>query len=356
MSLRGSILWPFSLPYGGVTHLRARAYRKGLLKQRRLDGVVISVGNLTVGGTGKTPMVLWLAEKLAGGGKRVGILTRGYRGEPSPDGDATKSTSDEVRLLRTRLGEQVSFGVGADRFAQGRELARHGVEWFILDDGFQHLRLARDADIVLLDATDPFGGGHLLPAGRLRESRTALSRADLIVITRSSHSPAIEGAVRRDTTAPIFYARPELDSVLTFPLSEKGDLCEHPVDFEPATRKLFAFCGIGNPVAFFNDLRQWGFQIAGQSAFPDHHRYTSDEVDALAAAATASGAEGVVCTEKDVYNLNGLSWRLPNPIFCRIRMCVDREEEFWRALLTAIQRHRGAGLKRLGDLPPSASV
>lgn len=353
MSLRGSILWPFSLPYGGVTHLRARAYRKGLLKQHHLDGNVISVGNLTVGGTGKTPMVLWLAEKLAEEGKRVGILTRGYRGQNSPDGDASKSTSDEVRLLRTRLGHLVPIGIGADRYAKGRELASQGVEWFILDDGFQHLRLARDADIVLLDAMDPFGGGHLLPAGRLRESRTALSRADLIVITRSSHSPAIEAAVRRDSTAPIFYARPALDSVLTFPLSEEGDLCEHPVDYDPVTRKLFAFCGIGNPAAFFNDLREWGFQITGQRVFPDHHRYTRAEVEALAEAATASGAEGVVCTEKDVYNLGGDSWRLPNPIFCRIRVCVDREEEFWRALLSLIRAHHGS---RPGDLPPSASV
>lgn len=353
MSLRGSILWPFSLPYGGVTHLRARAYRKGLLKQHRLGGTVISVGNLTVGGTGKTPMVLWLAEKLAGEGKRVGILTRGYGGESSPDGDAAKSTSDEVRLLRTRLGDQVSFGVGADRFITGSELGRQGVEWFILDDGFQHLQLARDADVVLLDAMDPFGGGHLLPAGRLRESRTALSRADLIVITRSSHSPAIEAAVRRDSTAPIFYAGTELDSVLTFPLSEEGDLCEHPVDFDPATRKMFAFCGIGNPAAFFNDLREWGFQIVGQRAFPDHHRYSRAEVVALAAAAAASGAEGVVCTEKDVYNLNGLSWHLPNPIFCRIRLCIGREEGFWQALRAAIRGHRGQASR---DLPPSASV
>jgi tetraacyldisaccharide 4'-kinase len=353
MSLRGSILWPFSLPYGGVTHLRARAYRKGILKQHHLDGIVISVGNLTVGGTGKTPMVLWLAEKLADEGKRVGILTRGYRGQVSQDGDASKSTSDEVRLLQARLGDRVSFGIGADRYAKGRELVEQGVEWFILDDGFQHLQLARDVDVVLLDAMDPFGGGHLLPAGRLRESRTALSRADLIVITRSSHSPAIEAAVGRDSTAPIFYARPELDSILSFPLSEEGDLCEHPVDYDPATRKLFAFCGIGNPAAFFNDLREWGFQIAGQRAFPDHHRYTREEVDALADAATASGAEGVICTEKDVYNFGVDSWRLPNPIFCRIRMRVDRDDEFWRALLSSIRNHRGSGPS---DLPPSASV
>lgn len=353
MSLRGSILWPLSLPYGGVTHLRARAYRKGLLKQHRLDGTVISVGNLTVGGTGKTPMVLWLAEKLLAEQRKVGILTRGYRGEASPDGDAANSTSDEVRMLRARLGDQVSFGVGADRFRMGGELAKRGVNWFILDDGFQHLALARDADIVLLDATDPFGGGHLLPAGRLREPRTALARADLIVITRAAHSPAIEAAVRRDSTAPIFYARTELDSILSLPFSEEGDACEHPVDYDPGTRKYFAFCGIGNPGAFFSNLREWGFQITGQRAFPDHHRYSEREVGSLADAARASGADGVICTEKDVYNLGATAWRLPDPIFVRIRLCIDREEEFGNALEAVIRGHRASAQS---DLPRSASV
>lgn len=353
MSLRGSILWPISLPYGGVAHLRARAYLKGLLKPQRLDGTVISVGNLTVGGTGKTPMVIWLAEKLAEQGKRVGILTRGYRGVTPADGDGAKSTSDEVRMMHARLGGRASFGVGANRFATGSGLGREGVEWFILDDGFQHMQLARDADIVLLDATDPFGGGQLLPAGRLREPRTALGRADLIVITRTSHSPAVEAAVRRDSAAPIFYARAELESVLALPLSEAGDPCEHPVEFDPAKGKLFAFCGIGNPAAFFQNLREWGFQIAGQRAFPDHHRYTQAEVESLAAEAAASGAEGVICTEKDVYNLDGHSWRLRNPLFCRIRLGVDREEEFLQALFAAIGRHRGS---KDGDLPHSSSV
>ena len=109
--------------------------------------------------------------------------------------------------MKARLGERVAFGVGADRIARGRKLAQRGVNWFVLDDGFQHLQLARDVDIVMIDATNPFGGGHLLPAGRLREPKTALARADIMVLTRSIHSPAVEAAVRRDTNAPIFYAR-----------------------------------------------------------------------------------------------------------------------------------------------------
>ncbi len=185
MKLKDSLLWPFTLPYGAATRLRALAYRRGILRQCRLDDVVISVGNLTTGGTGKTPMVLWIAQRLLSEGKKVGILTRGYRGKTSSGG----STSDEVRFLQARLGDSVAFGVGADRFARGRELSARGVEWFILDDGFQHQQLARSVNIVLIDATNPFGGGHLLPAGRLREPKSALARADIIVITRSERAP-----------------------------------------------------------------------------------------------------------------------------------------------------------------------
>src|SRR5579862_7337589 len=192
-----TLLWPLSVPYGAFAHLRARLYRTGMLHQQRLDGVVISVGNLTTGGTGKTPMVLRIAEHLLTEGKSPAILTRGYRGESGPSG----ATSDEVRLLQARLGPRVRFGVGADRFARGRALAAEGVDWFVLDDGFQHLQLARDVDILLIDATNPFGGGHVLPAGRLREPRSALARADIIVITRSDHAPAVESVIRRDSRA-----------------------------------------------------------------------------------------------------------------------------------------------------------
>lgn len=212
MNLAQTLFWPLTLPYGATARLRASLYRRGLLRQRRLEGIVISVGNLTTGGTGKTPMVLWIAERLLADGRFPGILMRGYRGETGPSG----VTSDELRLLQARLGQRVQFGVGPDRFARGRELAARGVDWFVLDDGFQHFPLARDVDIVLIDATNPFGGGFLLPAGRLREPRSALARADLIVITRSDHAPAVEAVIRRDSDAPIFYAAPHLESVRLF--------------------------------------------------------------------------------------------------------------------------------------------
>jgi len=159
VTLKESLLWPLSLPYGLLALLRAGAYRKGILRQRRLPGVVISVGNLTVGGTGKTPMVLWIADRLLAEGKTVGILTRGYRGKTVGVSAKTSqttgrpsvfSTSDEVQLLQSRLGERVLLGVGADRYKSGLALAEGGVNWFILDDGFEHLPLARNVDIVLI--------------------------------------------------------------------------------------------------------------------------------------------------------------------------------------------------------------
>jgi tetraacyldisaccharide 4'-kinase len=336
MTLKDTLLWPLTLPYGAISRVRALTYRKEIVKPRHLNGVVISVGNLTTGGTGKTPMVLWIAGRLVREGKRVGILTRGYRGrhasKDAAHNSGAESTSDEVRLLKARLGDEVAFGVGADRFARGQELARHGVNWFVLDDGFQHQQLARDVDIVMIDATNPFGGGHLLPAGRLREPKTALARADVIVITRSLHSPAVEAAVHRETKAPIFYARAEFESVL-------APFHPHLTEREAREKKLFAFCGIGNPPAFIADLRDWGFQIVGHKFFPDHHRYSRDDIRAIEAAARAGGAGGVICTEKDSFNCSG-SWPSFDLWVCSISLRVERVDDFWRTIMTLIESRK----------------
>jgi len=333
-------LAPLSLIYGAVTHLRARAYRKGILKPRRLNGTVISVGNLTVGGTGKTPTVLWIAERLASEGKSVGILTRGYRGRASGSRESANaapnpSTSDEVRMLQSRLGERAAFGIGPDRYANGVQLAKRGVNWFVLDDGFQHLQLARDVDIVLIDATNPFGGGRLLPAGRLREPRSALARADIVVITRSKHAPAVEAAIRRETDASIYYARPKLDAIHSF---TDGQLAGNVTP--SALGPLFAFCAIGNPQAFVADLRAWGVEIAGHKFFPDHHRFTDEDDEEILREATAAGAPGLICTEKDLYNLHAVHYRKMPIFYCEISMRIDRQDEFWSEVLT-IAKLRG---------------
>jgi tetraacyldisaccharide 4'-kinase len=316
--------------------LRRTCYESGLLRSRRLQGTVISVGNLTVGGTGKTPMVLWVAERLAAEGKPTAILTHGYRGfGASADAAEGSGMADEVALLRHRLNGRAQFGVGKDRYKSGLALSKNGAQWFILDDGFQHLRLQRDADIVLLDASDPFGGGAVLPAGRLREPRSSLARADIVVITRASRAPALESMVYRFTRGPVFYAQARLEATLRVP-----SMTEVLSESERRQFRFFAFCGIGNPAAFYDDLRSWGFNVVGRRSFADHHRYSESEIGDLEKSAAAAGANALICTEKDVFNLPS-AWAAALPIYaCRIGLGLSDEAGFWMAVRAAIGRRQ----------------
>ncbi len=327
------LLWPLSLLYSSIARAKAWCYARGILRRNTLPGMVIGVGNLTVGGTGKTPMVLAIAERLARDGKHAAILTRGYRGTTSAGAAGGVPQSDEVALLRERLAGKVQLGVGADRYKNGMVLAEHGVEWFVLDDGFQHLKLSRDADIVLVDATDPFGGGKVLPAGRLREPLSAMRRADIVVITRSVQSPlpALESKLRRHTSSPIFYTSMRLESVLRIP---RLDVALPEQDWRKA--RFLAFCGIGNPAAFFDDLRNWGFQAVQQRGFADHHVYTAREASELEQEAASCGADALLCTEKDVWNLRNVQFAAL-PVYC-CRISFDLPESFWSALADAVIR------------------
>ena len=345
MTLAQALLWPFSLLYGAGVRIRAWSYRVGILRRQNLNGVVISVGNLTVGGTGKTPFVVWLAERFAQTGKMTAVLCRGYRPLPqrSRAGEAAQIAegwNDETLLLQSRLDKRVRFGVGASRFDKGRELERIGVERFILDDGFQHLQLARDVDIVLVDATNPFGGGHLLPAGRLREPLSGLRRADIVVITRSEHAPATEALIQGYTSAPIYCARTELLGVEAY-----GDTGSPTQSETPAAKKFFAFCGIGNPPAFFDDLKRWGIQLAGRATFRDHHLYTERDVSELESRAIAAGADALLCTEKDIYDLTPLRTNRLPIFFCKIALRFSDEEALWQSILERIERERSGPLQ-----------
>jgi tetraacyldisaccharide 4'-kinase len=337
-----ALLWPVSLVYGIAARVRGRFYRAGMFREERLDGVVISVGNLTVGGTGKTPMVLYLAERLLAEGKQVAVLTRGYRGFLKGSGDqrasagaahsASQGTVDEPALLRNRVGshpEQLArfrVAIGADRAASGREARAAGFDWFLLDDGFQHFQLARDLDIVLIDSSNPFGGGRLLPSGRLREPKSGLTRADIIVITRGTHAPAIEAVVRRYSSAPIFYATLRLDGIVR--ADEPGAVVPENV-WRP--RRYFAYCGIGNPNSFFGGLREWGVTVAGTARFPDHHIYSSGDRERVESDAKSAGADALLCTEKDFFNF-GAAWRGALPVFyARVSIEMQNADAFWTA-------------------------
>ena len=339
-------LWPFSLVYSAAARLRALSYRLGIRHQQQLNGTVISVGNLTVGGTGKTPMVIFIVHRLAAEGNHVAVLTRGYRAKPagaqataSGESQPVSSISDEVAVMQAHLGPEIPIGVGADRFSEGRRLEQAGIDHFVLDDGFQHLQLARDLDVLLIDALNPFSGGFLLPAGRLREPLSAMRRADLIVITRSERAPAVESIIRRHTKAPIFYAQTELKGAFRLdPQALVPDVSDH------FPKRPFAFCAIGNSAAFFTDLRRWGIDFVGQLDFPDHHSYSRLDILRLEQLAKDAGAESLVCTLKDFANFG--SNRFPTmPVYViRIDLCVTCEDAFWESLQSIIARKRaGSG-------------
>src|SRR5829696_5569929 len=201
--MKSFVLPPLSILYGAVTRTPLSMYRRGTFHTTKLDRPVISVGNITTGGTGKTPLVEWVARTLAAQGKKVCILTRGY-GRKDPhlqvivsDGygvlASPSEAGDEPYLLATKLAGQAAVISGADRIAAGQEAINDfGTEVFVLDDGFQHLRLARDLNIVCIDATNPWGGGRLLPHGRLRESLDGLARADCVVLTRCDQVESVD--------------------------------------------------------------------------------------------------------------------------------------------------------------------
>ena len=311
------LLWPFSLIYGLAVWIRGTLYAKGVFREKKLKAPVISVGNLTVGGTGKTPMVLWLAEYFLNEGKRVAILSRGYRGEGG--------TSDEIELLKRRLGGRVQFGVGPNRYEQGSRIENEtSVDLFLLDDGFQHIQLKRDVNILMLDGSRKLANEWLLPAGGLREPISACRRADLIVVTRKFERPEVRA--KDSHIHAIFYAETRL---LGF---RRAGSNEMPIDAnELGAGPFFAFCGIGNPEAFFDDLSRWHVPVSGTMRFRDHHRYSAADMKKLEDAAQASGARALITTEKDEQNLADSEVTMPVYV-AAIDFVLASESEFCAAL------------------------
>ncbi len=334
-------LLPLGWLYGGFMRARAAAYGRGWLRPRRLPAKVISVGNLSVGGTGKTPMVIHLAGWLRQRGLHVAVLTRGYgRRSPMPlvingQGEVSHYTpdlmGDEPILMARRLPD-VTIGIGADRFALGQQIIQmeqpRPPDVFLLDDGFQHLRLERDLDLVLVDSSQPVEQGAVLPAGRLREPLRALRRADVVLLTRCDGNGAdwLPVVRRYNPGAPVFRVRTRLLGVY--------EAASHrPADHTALQqRPIFAFCGLGNPEAFWNDLRRWGFAVAGTAVFPDHHRYTLEDFKRIIRRADHAGAEALVTTEKDTVNLTVIPPSTPPCFYCAITLELEDEAVFLRAV------------------------
>jgi 3-deoxy-D-manno-octulosonic-acid transferase len=301
------LLSVLAMPYGAIVRLRAGLYRLGWLPVRRLPCRVVSVGNLTVGGTGKTPVVIALVDRLLARGLRVGVLSRGYRRRSRQaallvsDGRAVLAgpaeAGDEPHLIATRCPRAI-VAVGPDRHRLGAwVLEKHPIDCFVLDDGFQHLGLHRDADLLVVDASDPAGLQMLVPAGRLREPLAAASRATAVLMTRADAGDwqDVAGTIEREAgklppPVPSRFRAEALVHVATGEVRKAEAL---------AGRAVMAFSGIGNPGSFRALLEQAGFRIAGEMVFADHHDYAAADLESVRAQARRSGADLIVTTEKD---------------------------------------------------------
>ena len=297
--------WPLrllSILFAAVVRVRTSAYTRGWLRQVRIAKPVIVVGNLSVGGTGKTPLVIWLVEQLRTLALSPGVVLRGYGADGAggrarivqPD-SKPDDVGDEAVLLRLRTGGPVA--VGGDRVAAAQLLVQAGSDVIISDDGLQHLRLARDYELVVIDAARGFGNGHLLPAGPLRESQSRLARADAIVINGEGPVPGLDRPTHRAF-------RMRLAGLQLLPLS--GGSESVPL-ITLAGRRVHAVAGIGNPQRFFQQLAAGGLEIIAHP-YPDHHRYRSSELQ-------FGDGLPVLMTEKDAVKCRGFAavnrWYLP---------------------------------------------
>ena len=294
-----------SIGYAAIMRARAAAYGQSILRSGKLPRPVISIGNVTVGGTGKTPVTAWVAAYLLGKGKRVVVLSRGYggslEGTVAVVSDGVKriltplEAGDEPCLLADNLPGLVVV-IGSSRYDAGLlAMERFQPDIFILDDGFQHLSLKRDLNILLLDAAKPFGNGFVFPAGLLREPVSAIKRADMIFLTRAE-SPVMT-IERIPAKIPVIRSEHRLSG---YRPHSGGDIRSFE---ELKGLKGLAFAGIAKPDQFFDGLEKCGVRLVATLAFPDHTVYGDDEIAALAKLRRSSSADYLITTAKDAVKM-----------------------------------------------------
>lgn len=326
--------------YAAGVRWRLQRYRSGRFKTYRLNAPVISVGNLTVGGTGKTPCTAFIANFLKADGLNVAILSRGYQRQSK--GLIEVSNGKEILCDAAQAGDEpyllaqlcpgVRVVVNANRYEAGKWLeAQTKIDVFILDDGYQHLKLHRDLNVLLLDGEHPLGNGQLLPSGILREPSSEIRRADLIVATRAqrAHREAICALTASSHT---FFAQHEITG---FKLLNAAT----PLQSFPQAN-IAAFSGIAQPARFFTDLQQQQFQLVHKQSFPDHHRYSVAELAAFLQQAAAQQAAAVLTTEKDAANLpSEILSQSQLPIYAaQLQFKIDNEVEFKRFVREKIKQ------------------
>lgn len=276
--------------YSIVIILRNFLYSKGWLKVYHINATVISVGNITTGGTGKTPLVIWLCKSMKQKEIRCAVLTRGYK--------ATENYVDEPAIL-TKSCPEAKVIVNPDRLAGAAEAVnKFGAKVLIMDDGFQHRRLGRNLDIVTIDATRPFGYGKMLPAGLLREPVGSLKRAEAVVITRCDQTSEVK---LKELEEKLKSVNPDMiiaRSIHSVSCAKSADEKQIGTE-ELRNKKIFAFCGIGNPDAFLSTIKRLGLNLVGSKVYNDHHHYTDNNIADIYEQAKRSNADLILSTQKD---------------------------------------------------------
>ena len=285
-----------SLLYGIIIRLRNICYDLGLLKQHKVSVPVICVGNLTAGGTGKTPMVIWLCKYLREKGLSVALLSRGYKADA--DGN-----NDEMKLLADSLPD-TRFYVGSDRLANARQAIESGATVLVMDDGFQHRRLARDLNILMIDATAPFGYGKIIPAGLLREPITGIKRAGACVVSRVDIAdPMVVNSAKQII---VKHKNIPIAECAHTPSALYGSAGQEIQLSDLKGKKVTAFCSIGNPAAFISTLQSLGADVRGKYFFDDHSEYDSERMDILCQLSEDAAGQWLITTEKDWVKLRQL--------------------------------------------------
>jgi tetraacyldisaccharide 4'-kinase len=339
------LLSPFSPLYGRVVAARNKRFDLGFVKPARLPCRVVSIGNLTVGGTGKTPMVIHLAGMLRDRGFRPAVLSRGYGGTSKSPVNVVSRGSGPLMKEREAGDEPVliaksAVGIpvltGPQRVHTGDWAIRNlNADVLVLDDGFQHRQLARDIDIVLLNAANPFGNGRLLPAGPLRETTGALKRADIIIATGTYDDVTTSRALMLPdgVHAPVFkcYYQPRK-------LLHGNPEMAFPPELLRG-KKICAFAGIGSPTVFEKTLRSLGADVSVFIPFSDHHRYRAPDISLIGDKARQCGAQMIVTTEKDMIKLEAFDV-FPGDIYAlRIEMeFFDQSDDFIRLILDKLAK------------------
>jgi len=352
-SFSGLILSVLSAIYGTLIRIRDIFYLSGIFSQKRLPCKVVSIGNITVGGTGKTPMTICLAEMLTGSGYKVVVVSRGYMGRVEKKGGivsngreilmGSDSSGDEPFMMAARLNN-IPVVVGQNRYNSGLLAIRNfNPEIILLDDGFQHRKLFRDIDLLLLDASCPFGNGRLIPRGVLREPVVSIKRADAFILTRSSS----DNTEARNTINAVSNNQPVFEAYNAFYFFKagKGGASNLASDFRNqvsedfgsvAGKKVVAFSGIAGNDYFRKTLSGFKCDLQEFIGFPDHYRYTAGDMERISKSIRDKEAGLVMTTEKDFARMDG-KFNFPvDIIVVGVKMCIKDEKSFREFILSKL--------------------